>query len=77
VKIKIFVAHHELQLVYCYLERNVSHPKCRATSLGIYRFRRELGFVFGAIGIGFLADILNVSIANRVSVCQISLIITM
>jgi hypothetical protein len=24
--------------------------------LGVYRFWRDLGFVFGAIGIGFLAD---------------------
>lgn len=38
MKIKIFVAHHELQLVYR-----------------------------GAIGIGFLADIVSVSIAIQVS----------
>ena len=35
---------------------DVAHPKWRATSLGVYRFWRDLGFVFGAIGIGFLAD---------------------
>jgi MFS family permease len=46
---------------------DVAHPKWRATSLGVYRFWRDLGFVFGAIGIGFLADILNVSIAIQVS----------
>jgi hypothetical protein len=34
-----------------------------ATSLGVYRFWRDLGFVFGAIGIGFIADIFNLSIA--------------
>ena len=46
---------------------DVANPKWRATSLGVYRFWRDLGFVFGAIGIGFLADILNVSIAIQVS----------
>jgi MFS family permease len=46
---------------------DVSHPKWRATSLGVYRFCRDLGFVFGAIGIGFLADISTVSIAIQVA----------
>lgn len=36
---------------------DVAHPKWRATSLGVYRFWRDLGFVFGAIGIGYLADL--------------------
>ena len=35
---------------------DLAHPQWRATSLGVYRFWRDLGFVFGAIGIGFLAD---------------------
>ena len=35
---------------------DVAHSKWRATSLGVYRFWRDLGFVFGAIGIGFRAD---------------------
>lgn len=39
------------------------HPKRRATSLGVYRFWRDLGFVFGAIGIGFVADILGMGLA--------------
>jgi MFS family permease len=38
---------------------DIAHPKWRATSLGVYRFWRDLGFVFGAIGIGFLADIIG------------------
>jgi MFS family permease len=42
---------------------DVSHPKWRATSLGVYRFWRDLGFVFGAIGIGFLADLFGASLA--------------
>jgi drug/metabolite transporter superfamily protein YnfA len=32
-------------------------------SLGVYRFWRDLGFVFGAVGIGFIADLFNLSIA--------------
>ena len=42
---------------------DVAHPKWRATSLGVYRFWRDLGFVFGAIGIGFLADLFGASTA--------------
>jgi MFS family permease len=42
---------------------DTAHPKWRATSLGVYRFWRDLGFVFGAIGVGFIADLLSSSIA--------------
>jgi MFS family permease len=42
---------------------DVANPKWRATSLGVYRFWRDLGFVFGAIGIGYLADIFGLNIA--------------
>lgn len=42
---------------------DVAHPKWRATSLGVYRFWRDLGFVFGAIGIGYLADLFGFNIA--------------
>ncbi|HZB99092.1 MAG TPA: MFS transporter [Nitrososphaeraceae archaeon] len=42
---------------------DIAHPKWRATSLGVYRFWRDLGFVFGAIGVGFIADISSSSIA--------------
>lgn len=42
---------------------DIANPRWRATSLGVYRFWRDLGFVFGAIGIGFLADVLGNSIA--------------
>ena len=42
---------------------DIANPKWRATSLGVYRFWKDLGFVFGAIGIGFIADIFNLSIA--------------
>ena len=39
---------------------DASQPQWRATSLGVYRFWRDLGFVAGAIGIGFLADFLQI-----------------
>ena len=42
---------------------DITHPKWRATSLGVYRFWRDLGFVFGAIGIGLIADLSSSSIA--------------
>lgn len=42
---------------------DIAHPQWRATSLGVYSFWRDLGFVFGAVGIGFIADIYNLSIA--------------
>ena len=42
---------------------DIAHPKWRTTSLGVYRFWRDLGFVFGAIGIGFIIDLSNSSIA--------------
>jgi MFS family permease len=42
---------------------DIAQPQWRATSLGVYRFWRDLGFVFGALGIGFLADLLNTNLA--------------
>ena len=42
---------------------DVANPKWRATSLGVYRFWRDIGFVFGAIGIGFLADLFRLNYA--------------
>jgi MFS family permease len=42
---------------------DVAHPKWRATSLGVYRFWRDLGFVFGAAGIGYVADLFSLNIA--------------
>lgn len=35
---------------------DIAHPNWRATSLGVYRFWMDIGFVFGAIRIGFIAD---------------------
>jgi MFS family permease len=42
---------------------DVANPKWKATSLGVYRFWRYIGFVFGAVGIGFLADLFGLNIA--------------
>jgi MFS family permease len=42
---------------------DIAHPKWRATSLGVYRFWRDLGFVFGAVVIGFLADAFSINSA--------------
>jgi MFS family permease len=46
---------------------DIAHPKWRATSLGVYRFWRDLGFVVGAIGIGYLADLFgSINIAIQI-----------
>ena len=45
---------------------DVAGPQWRATSLGVYRFWRDLGFVFGAIGVGFLADTFGIAPAIHV-----------
>ena len=45
---------------------DIANPRWRATSLGVYRFWRDLGFVFGAIGIGFIADVSSLSTAIQV-----------
>ncbi len=51
---------------------DIAHPRWRATSLGVYRFWRDLGFVFGAVGIGLIADILSLNFAIQ-AVAWISL----
>ena len=48
---------------------DIAHPSWRATSLGVYRFWRDIGFVFGAIGIGFISDLFNMFIAIQVIAC--------
>ncbi len=45
---------------------DIANPRWRATSLGVYRFWRDLGFVFGAIGIGFIADISSLGTAIQI-----------
>jgi MFS family permease len=51
---------------------DIANPHWRATSLGVYRFWRDLGFVFGAVGIGFIADAFDLNIAIQ-AVAWISL----
>jgi MFS family permease len=45
---------------------DIAHPNWRATSLGVYRFWRDMGFVIGAIGIGFISDLFNMFIAIQI-----------
>jgi MFS family permease len=45
---------------------DIAHPKWRATSLGVYRFWRDLGFVFGALGVGLIADMSSNAIAIQI-----------
>ena len=51
---------------------DIANPQWRATSLDIYRFWRDLGFVFGAVGIGLIADTFDLNIAIQ-TVAWISL----
>jgi MFS family permease len=51
---------------------DIANPRWRATSLGVYRFWRDLGFVFGAVGIGFLSDVFGLNFAIQ-TVAWISL----
>ncbi|HEX6646888.1 MAG TPA: MFS transporter [Nitrososphaeraceae archaeon] len=46
---------------------DIAHPQWRATSLGVYRFWRDLGFVIGALGIGFIADFFSINIAIQIT----------
>jgi MFS family permease len=42
---------------------DVTEPVWRASSVGVYRFWRDLGYVFGAILAGVIADLLGLSAA--------------
>ena len=46
---------------------DIAHPQWRATSLGVYRFWRDLGFVIGALGIGFISDVFSISMAIQIT----------
>jgi len=45
---------------------DLTHPNWRATSLGVYRFWRDMGFVIGAIGVGFISDLFNMFVAIQI-----------
>jgi MFS family permease len=51
---------------------DIANPLWRATSLGVYRFCIDLGFVFGAVGIGFIVDVFDLNVAIQ-TVAMISL----
>jgi predicted MFS family arabinose efflux permease len=43
-----------------------SHPTWRATSLGVYRFWRDLGYAVGALLSGVIADVVGLGAAIHV-----------
>jgi MFS family permease len=45
---------------------DVAHPGWRATSLGVYRFWRDLGYAIGALLAGVIADLLGMAAAIHV-----------
>jgi MFS family permease len=45
---------------------DVAHPKWRATSMGVYRLWRDLGYAIGALLAGIIADLLGMAIAIHV-----------
>jgi MFS family permease len=45
---------------------DVAHPSWRATSLGIYRFWRDAGYVGGALLAGAVADAFGLSAAMQI-----------
>jgi len=45
---------------------DVTHPQSRATTMGVYRFWRDLGYAVGALLSGVIADLLGMRTAVRV-----------
>jgi MFS family permease len=45
---------------------DVAHPERRATIMGVYRFWRDLGYAFGALLSGIIADLLGMGTAIKV-----------
>jgi len=45
---------------------DVTHPESRATTMGVYRFWRDLGYAVGALLSGIIADLLGMRAAVRV-----------
>ncbi len=42
---------------------DVAHPESRATTMGVYRFWRDLGYAIGALISGIIADLLGMRAA--------------
>jgi MFS family permease len=45
---------------------DVAHPEWRATTMGVYRFWRDLGYAAGALISGIVADLLGMRAAIQV-----------
>jgi MFS family permease len=45
---------------------DVAHPEWRATTMGVYRFWRDLGYAIGALISGIIADLLGMRVAIQV-----------
>jgi MFS family permease len=45
---------------------DVAHPEWRATTMGVYRFWRDLGYAIGALTSGIIADMLGMRAAIQV-----------
>jgi predicted MFS family arabinose efflux permease len=45
---------------------DVAHPEWRATTMGVYRFWRDLGYAIGALVSGIVADLLGMQAAIQV-----------
>jgi MFS family permease len=45
---------------------DVAHPEWRATTMGVYRFWRDLGYAVGALISGIVADLLGMRAAIQV-----------
>jgi MFS family permease len=45
---------------------DVAHPESRATTMGVYRFWRDLGYAIGALISGIIADVLGMRAAIQV-----------
>ena len=45
---------------------DVAHPEWRATTMGVYRFWRDLGYAIGALISGIIADLLGMRAAIHV-----------
>src|SRR5712691_7207371 len=45
---------------------DVAHPEWRATTMGVYRFWRDLGYAVGALISGIIADLLGMRAAIKV-----------
>ena len=45
---------------------DVAHPEWRATTMGAYRFWRDLGYAVGALISGIIADLLGMRVAIQV-----------